>query len=508
MWQRFSQSSMRIVGHYLGVLLQFLACAMVVPFITGLACFEWEPASRYLLGIGVALIAGSLLRFLRVQPPRLNRQQALAITGLAWIVLSIVATLPLYLSGHFGDYLDALFESTSGLTTTGVTLAQDLDHLSNADNMWRFVLQFLGGIGLVSVALSLGLFGRRIDAGLYASEAHTDLQFNVITMTRFIAKAAFAFVFVAALILAILCMLIGMDPVRSVLHGLWLSIAGFMTGGFAPMQQSVMYYHFFAIEFVLMIVMLLGSLSFVLMAQAAKSRTELFFKDFEVRTLAVWITIMTVIFAAAVCADETFSAAPILLRRGLFTVISSFSTTGFQVFTTEQLMQLMPSGALLVLAIMMLVGGCASSTAGGIKLSRIGLIAKSTLATFKRTLAPDSARIIVEYEHLGRRRLDDETVKEALMMFMFFVVVCGIGALAGVAYGSNAIEAIVDSVVVTCNGGISSGIANCDMPVGLEMVYLFQMWAGRLEFVTLGALLIEVVVTLIPRRRGHSSAHC
>ena len=143
-------------------------------FVTALACAEWTPATHYLLTIGIALIVGSALRFLRIDPGRLNRQQALAVTGFAWIVLAFVAAVPLYLSGHYLSYLDALFDGVSGLTTTGASVIVDLDHLSNADNMWRFMMHLLGGFGLIVVALSFGLFGKRAGASLYMSEGRSE----------------------------------------------------------------------------------------------------------------------------------------------------------------------------------------------------------------------------------------------------------------------------------------------------------------------------------------------
>lgn len=502
MWQRFSISEVRIAGHYLGALVQLLACLMLVPLAVACISGEWDPAARYLFSIGVALVIGSGLRLLHFQPPRLTRPQALPITGLAWIVLAAVAAIPLYLSGHFPSYLDALFESVSGFTTTGVTVVQDLNHLSNADNMWRFMTQLIGGLGLIVVALSLGLFGRRVDASLYSSEGRSEKVLpSVIQTAKFIARATATVILFSSLVLAAICIALGMEPLRGALHGLWLSIAGFATGGFSPMSSSMMYYNSLAVEIVLMVLMTFGSINFMLFSEVRKDRVSTFFGDIEVKTLAIWLSVMTVAFVAAMCSSKVCDDTGFLLRRGLFTLVSTFSTSGFQAMTTNQLLSVVPSGALLVLALLMAVGGGAGSTAGGIKLVRIGIVFKSITAAFKEALSPVSSRVVAEYSHLGRRRLSSEVVKEAMMIFILFVTVCVLGAIAGVAYGNDAIAAIVDSVVMTSNGGISAGIATAEMPTGLEIVYILQMWAGRLEFVTLAALLIKVAVTFKPRRK-------
>ncbi len=506
MWQRFTLYDIRVIGHYLGVLVLFSSLALLVPFVTALVCAEWVPASHYLLTIGVSLVVGSVLRFLRIEPGRLNRQQALVVTGLAWIVLALVAAVPLHLSGHYGTYLDALFDVVSGITTTGVSLITDLDHLSNADNMWRFMMHLLGGLGLIVVALSFGLFGKRAGASLYMSEGRSEhVVPNVVQTAQFIGKIAIGVILVATGILAVLCLFAGMEPVRATLHGLWLAISGFSTGGFAPMSQSVMYYHSFPIELVLMLLMLLGSINFVLHSEVWKGRLEVFFRDLEIRTMFLWLAVMTCVFAASLSASGEFSDLPAMLRRGLFTVISAFSTTGFQNITTNQLTTALSSGAFLVVAVLMAVGGSGGSTSGGVKFSRMGVIMKSIVATIKEALAPDSARVVVDYYHVGRRILSPEVVKEAMTVFVLYVATYAVGALVGIAHGYEATQAIFESVTMASNSGVTSGISVSGMPATLEAFYIFQMWAGRLEFVTLLALLVEVVVSLDPRRLVHRS---
>ena len=167
---------------------------------------EWAAAARYLFAAGVFLIAGSALRFLRIQPGRLSRQQAFAITGLAWLVLAFFAALPLYWSGHYANYLDALFEAVSGLTTTGASVVRDLDHLAYADNMWRFMMHLMGGMGLVVVGLSFGLFGKG-GASLFSSEGRSEhVVPNVVQTAQFIGRITLVFIAISTLIVGLLCL--------------------------------------------------------------------------------------------------------------------------------------------------------------------------------------------------------------------------------------------------------------------------------------------------------------
>ena len=502
MWQRFSLYDLRVIGHYLGTLTQLFAALMAVPFVTALVFQEWEPAERYLFGIGIALVVGTLLQFLRIEPGRLGRRQALAVTGFAWIVLAFFASVPLFLSGHYATYMDALFDGVSGLTTTGATVALDIDHFSNADNMFRFMMHLVGGLGLIVVALSLGIFGKRSGSSLYTAEGRSEhVVPNVVQTTQLILRITLVIIFIAAVVLTALCISIGMEPVRAVLQSIWLAISAFNTGGFAPMAESVSYYNSIPIEVFLMLLMILGSISFVVHAEVWKGRLQSFFGDIEIRTMLIWLLVMTVVVAASLSASALFSDLPAIIRRGLFMVVSAFSTTGFQNVTTNQLTTVFSSGAFLALALIAAVGGSAGSTAGGVKLHRVGIIFKSIVSTVKEAVSPSSARVVVSYTHLGRRVLSSDAVKEAMTVFVLFVITYSVGALVGIAHGYEASQAIMESVSMTSNGGIITGIVTPGMSPSLEAFYIFQMWAGRLEFVTLLAVLAEIIASLAPRKR-------
>lgn len=498
MWQRLSFYDVRVIGHYLGVLILVSAVGLIPPFLTACLFAEWHAAARYLFTGGVFLVAGSALRFARIQPGRLSRQQAFAVTGLAWLVLAFFAAIPLAMSGHYVNYLDSLFEAVSGLTTTGASTVRDLDHLSYADNMWRFMMHLMGGLGLVVVGLSFGLFGRE-GASLFSSEGRSEhVVPNVVQTTQFIARITIVFIATSTIIVTTMCMIIGIDPARAFLQSLWISISAFMTAGFVPMSQNIMYYHSVAIEAFLVIVMLMGCINFTLHAEILKGRIRSFFEDMEIRAAALWLILIAIVFAASLAGSRLFSDLPTIERRGLFMIFAAFTTTGFQNITTPQLTDALSSGAFLILAILMAVGACSGSTTGGIKIQRFGILVKSIVATLKEALAPDTANIVTSYNHIGRRPVTPALVREATTVLILYGVTYVVGALAGIASGYEASQAIFESVAMASNGGITSGIVVPGMSWPLELFYLFEMWAGRLEFVTLLALLIQLVVSATP----------
>ena len=502
MWPRLSLYDMRVIGHYLGVVTLITTFALALPLITAVVFAEWDAAAHYLLTVGIFLIAGSALRFLRIQPGRLSRQQALVVVGLSWLVLSCFGAIPLLMSGHYANYLDALFEAVSGFTTTGASVVQDLDHLSYADNMWRFAMHLIGGLGLVVVGLTFGLFGRE-GASLFSSEGRSEhVVPNVVQTTRFIAKITITIIAIATVVVGIMCMSIGMEPARAWLQSFWVSVSAFMTAGFVPMSQNIMYYHSIVIEITLVVVMFMGAINFTLHSEALRGRVRAFFEDMEVRTLAIWLLVVVAILAASLTAGRAFSDLPAMERRGIFMTVAAFTTTGFQNITSQQLTDTLSSGAFLIIAMLMAIGASSGSTAGGIKISRFVILVKSIIATIKEAIAPDSARLVTSYQHIGRRMVTPELVREATTVLILYGVTYIIGALIGIAHGYEASQAIFESVAMASNGGITSGVVVPGMAPSLELFYIFEMWAGRLEFVTLLALLIQIFVSITPRSIG------
>ena len=507
MWQRFTFYDVRVIGHYLGMLVLFSTIALAFPFVLAILYGEWNAAARYLMAMGITFVAGSGLRFCRVQPGRLTRQQAIAVVGLAWIVLAFFAAIPLFQSGHYATYLDALFESVSGLTTTGASVVQDLDHLSYADNMWRFVMHAIGGLGLIVVGVSLGLFGRGGGQAMFASEGRSEhVVPNVVSSTRFIARIAAGFILVATVIVGAMSLGLGMQADRAFLQSLWVSVSAFMCAGFTPMQQSIMYYHSFPLEMIMLLTMLMGCLTFTLHSQVIRGNVRAFFQDTEVKAVVIWLLAIVVVFAASAAGGQVMSDLPALLRRSVFMVISAFTTTGFMIVTPAQLTGMMTSGAFLTIAVLMAVGGMSGSTAGGIKMQRIAMIAKSIVMQVKETLAPDSARVVVSYYHLGRRPVSANLIREAMTVASLYAITYIAGALVAIAHGYEASQAIFDSISMASNGGLVSGVVAPGMPVTLEMFFIFEMWAGRLEFLTLLALIAQIVASATPKKLSEIAA--
>jgi trk system potassium uptake protein TrkH len=239
--------------------------------------------------------------------------------------------------------------------------------------------------------------------------------------------------------------------------------------------------------------MLAGTLNFNLHADIWRGdRTEIF-KNLEARALAINIGILSVAVGIGLAATQLYSTSGEVIRKGLYHLISANSGTGHQSLYPAQWTNGFGGLAFGAILLAMAFGGMASSTAGGIKALRLGLIAKGVLLRVRQSIAPGTAVIESKYHHLLDVPLSADVLANALMLFLLYVVTYISGGMIGAAYGYPIGEALFESISATANVGLSTGITNPAMPAGLKIVYILQMWAGRLEFIALFALVASVI---------------
>ena len=482
--------------------MMFLPAAECVPFVVAVVLGEWQPASHYLFGVGVALIVGSLLRLILPSPGKLA-EAGFGRYGLCMVCVGSFG-VHTFICRAIWQRLDAVFEGNERVwTTTGCSLVQDIDHMSIADNTWRFTMQCIGGQGVVVIALSLGLFGRAVDSSLYSSEGRSEHVIpNSMQTARFIVRFSMATIVIGTILTTAACLFIGIARPCARSSTVFGSLfASFNTGGMTSMSTGIIYYHCAPLEIVIMVLILLGSINFTLHSEVWKGHIEHFFRDIEIRTLVVWLSVILVAFVATLCAAKVYDDLPTLLRRAAFTVVAAFSSTGFQTISVNQMTTVISSGALLIIIFCMAVGGSAGSTTGGIKVLRIGILVKELVAYIKDLLAPASARQVVMYYHVGRRPLSHDLVRANLVVLLLYGVAFLITTIVTVTFGYAAAPSMFESVSMVSNIGMSCGIIQPGMPDPLKVLYIVDMWAGRLEYVTLIALLVSIIASIRPKRR-------
>ncbi len=502
MWMRMRLADVRVMSHYVGLFVAGIGFVMLVPFVTAILFGEWDAALDFLLATGVSFTVGGALALAYEHNEHVTHGNALVLTALGWLAASAAAAIPLAFSANYPTFLDAMFDTVSGLTTSGLTVAVDLDHMAYSMNMWRHLTHLLGGQGIIVAALSLSIGLRGGAFSLYVAEGRDErILPNVLHTARFIWFVTAVYVSIGTIVLFVVNLWRGMGPARGVLHAFWLSIAAYDTGGFGPQSMNAMYYHSFVLEIVLLFLMIAGTMNFHLHAQVWRGDSRELWKNLEVRVLAINALVLITIVTVGLAAARLYGGVLPVVRKGAFHVISAHTGTGHQTVYTVQWIRDLGGTAFAAVLLAMAAGGAVSSTAGGIKALRIGAIIKAVMLQVKQSIAPRTAVISAPYHHLKERLLTPEIAGAAATVFVLYLVTYITGALIGAAYGYGAAESLFESISATANVGLSTGITNAAMPVGLKITYMVQMWAGRLEFVAVLALFAQIVLALRLRIR-------
>lgn len=463
------------------------SAAGLFPLLWAIIRREWIPATHLLLMIGVGFLIGGISELKR--PPgrqRMGYAHGMVVVALSWLAIPALGTIPLWLSGHYSRWLDAYFDAMSGVTTTGLSLIQDLDHLAMSTNVWRHTLQFLGGQGIVLAAL---LFFTASGAlSLFQAEGREERFFPSVGSTAtFIWLVSLAHFTVGVLALTVNGIFSqGFTPLRSLFHAVTIFMAAFDTGGFSPQSSSIAYYHSVSFEAVVCVLMVAGAMSFGL-HHALWNRRKGIHRNLEVRTILFTFTGLLGLTVFGVAAIGAFSNTGSLFRKSFFHALSAHTGTGFSTVTNMELARW--SGLAFVgIATAMALGGMSSSTAGGVKSLRIGLTFRALLHTVKATLLPEKAIVPSTYYHYGRQRLHPRLAQSAMGISLLFVGLYLLGAGVGVGYGYALSDALFESVSASAAVGLSVGVVTPGMPTLLEVLMIFQMWIGRLEFVAVFAM--------------------
>jgi len=477
-----------LIGRFVGRACTVLGATMLVPAALGFAWGEPDEALGFVIGASLSLSLGAVSA-LRPAPRRTEQwHHGMLVAACIWLVAPFLGAVPLALSGHFGGFGDAFFEAMSGFTTSGLSVAHDLDHLADSVNVWRHVLHLLGGQGLIIMLLSLFATGGGA-VGMYVGEARDErILPNVARTSRFIWRVTLAFGVGGTFALAVALLVAGTPWELALLHAPLLFMAAFDTGGFAPLSSSVGFYHSVGVELVTAVLMVAGTLSFALHFQLWNRRPLELLRATEVRMLASTLLLTFTVAAVGLVRSEAYTEPVELFRRGFYQVISAHTGTGFQTVPGLTLLNGWGTLAPAMVVVAMSLGGMAGSTAGGIKAIRLVLAGKAVLQEIRRVIRPPSA-VTVETYHAERRRVvHDGVVRSALLVLLLYLLLYLVGALAGMFYGYEFDQAFFESVSAGANVGLTTGLTGPGLEPGLKVVYVLQMWIGRLEFIAVFAL--------------------
>lgn len=480
----------KIIGYYLGKVIIGLGITMFLPILCALFTREINPLCDFVISFLIAMVFGHALTLLCKTDKALDWMKSMVVVALTWLAAALVGAVPFYLSGHWGSFLDCVFDAMSGFATTGLTLAQDLDHLSKSVNLWRHLTMFIGGQGVVVIALSFLVKGSSGAFKMYVGEARDEKVLpNVIESARFIWLVSIVYLVLGASALTLIGRYEGLSWGNGFFHGLCIFMAAFDTGGFTPNSQNILYYHSFAFEIATIVIMILGALNFKLHYTLWRRRKREIFYNIETRTFLITVCLSFLLVAIGLNKLNVYPNLPALFRKGFYQLISGHTGTGFQTIYPGQFSQEWGPIALIALIMAMGLGGAICSTTGGIKALRVGVVFKALYNDVKRIMLPESAVFIEKYHHIEDITLKERALRSAVLIFLSYIGLCAAGGIAGMLLGYPALGALFESTSAAANVGLSCGITSASMPGILKIVYILQMWIGRLEFMAVFTLI-------------------
>jgi len=479
----FGWRDLSTVLHYTGKIIAGFSLLCLIPALSSLIAGEYSVVIDFLISFGAMLTLGAVFTSFFPNGQRPGWMHGMTTAGISWLIAMAAAALPYWLSGHYLSYLDAMFDVMSGLTTTGLVLIQDLDHVSVGINMWRHLLTFVGGQGIIVLALALFSDKSGGGYGFYVGEGKDERLFpSVMNTAKAIWKISLLYLVVGTAVFWLAGIAIGLSPVRAFLHGLWMYMATWSTGGFAPMSQNVLYYHNPLYEGITYVFFTVGSFNFALHAAVLRGNRRELVKNIETIsfTLTLSVTLMIVIWGLTKL--HVYPDLAALVRKGFYHLASAHTTTGFMTIYPQQFANEWGDTALLAVILAMMIGGSACSTAGGFKGLRVGILFKAVLRETKRLLNPTASIIIQKFRYHGEKSLTDQQIRSAALVVLMYVAIFAFATVAGCLAGFPLVQAAFESASVTGNVGLSIGVTSATIPTGLKLIYIFNMWAGRLEF--------------------------
>jgi len=478
-----------IIMSYAGRVAIGLGIACAVPIAVAIAEGEWSALVDFMICAAACLFSGAALAMLMPDDARPGWLHGMVATAVSWLLAMALAAIPYMLSGHYGSYLDCMFDAMSGFTTTGLTLVADLDHLSVSLNTWRHLITFIGGQGVVVLALSFLIGGSAGSYELYVGEGKDERLFpSVLHTAKAIWKISAAYFAVGVAALWVTGMAIGLPVKEALYHGAWMYMAAWSTGGFAPMSQNLLYYHSAAYEIVAVAFFVAGSLNFALHHAVLTGNRREILKNVETVSFFVTFALFFTVIAAGLTRAGVYPDIVALMRKGFLQAISAQTTTGFMTVSARQFALEWGDLALCGMCLAMLVGGSACSTAGGIKGLRVGALWLAVRQETKRLLLPRGAVFARKMHMIEDRELGDEQIKGFALVTVMYVLMWAIATIAGVAAGYTAMDSAFEAASVSGNVGLSIGVTGQAMPNFLKITYILVMWAGRLEFMAVLAL--------------------
>jgi len=473
-------SNYKTVFFTLGILQIILGIFMMVPIIAQF--FYDEIDSSFFSASIITIIFGTLFFLSNLDHnKKLNLQQAFLLTALSWLNIAIFGSLPFFFSSANFSFTNAFFESMSGITTTGSTIISNLENMPKGILLWRAILQWLGGIGIIVMAITLMPIMNVGGMQLFKI-SNNDSTEKILPKSKEI-SLRLIFIYVA---LTALCLIsykfLGMNIFDSLTH----SMTTLSTGGFSNYNQSIGFFDSFFIEIAAMVFIILGSLPFIAYIKFLSGNKKIFFSDIQVKTFFKVILISIIILSIYITVN---SSTPLNLRSIFFNVISILTGTGYVNAQFDN----WGGFPIIIFLGLMFIGGCAGSTTCGVKIFRIQILYSFILNQLKKIIYPKGI-FILKYD---KNPVDDKFIGSIISfiymyLIIFFIIttllsLSGLDFITSISGAATSISNVGPGLgsIIGPNGNFSS------LPEISKWILTLGMILGRLE-------LFAILVLFLP----------
>ncbi len=458
----------------IGVLLIILGISMLVPFL--IEYMYHEKNSTFLSSASLTTFIGILLVLTNLEEKRkLNLQQAFLLTALSWISIAFFGSLPFFFSSLDLTIIDAFFESMSGITTTGSTIISNLDNAPKSILIWRAILQWLGGIGVIVMAITILPLLNVGGMQLFKKDQSPDVAEKILPKTREVTLIIFSIYLILTFACAAAYLSAGMNMFDSVAH----SMTTIATGGFSTYSESIGYFQNSKIEIVSIIFIILGSVPFIAYLKFIKGNKKIFFKDAQIKGLLYIVIIsISLMFFYLMFSNLEYEFLE-NLRISAFNVVSILSGTGY--VTSD--FSAWGKFPLIFFLFLMFIGGCAGSTTCGIKIFRFQILGMFIINQIKKLVYPRGI-FSIKYNN---EKIDNTFIYSIItFVFLYFFIFFVLAAILSID-GLDFVTAISGSASAISNvgpglGDIIGPTGNfSDLPNFSKLSLCLGMLLGRLE---------------------------
>ena len=481
-----AQIDFLVVLGVLGAFIFFMGFALLTPAIIDLVYGE-DTWHSFLISAGIAFTVGGTLWYLFKPSQELRVREGFLIVSLTWLSLSLVGALPFVISGVLPSFTDAVFETMSGLSTTGSTILggttsdgfsnPQIEDIPKSFLFWRSLAHWLGGMGIIVLSLAilplLGIGGMQ----LFQAESPGPTADKLTPRVQETAKLLWG-VYVAFTVAEFLLLWVhpSMDWFEAINH----AFATMATGGFSTKNGSIASFNSAYIDWVIILFMFLAGVNFAMHFRLFKGDTESFFSNREIRFYTLVIAVGTIIISGSLWLKDNYEILE-ALRSGAFQVIAIVTTTGFGTDDYE----LWNTIGAFFLFLLFFTGGCAGSTGGGIKMIRWMILIRNTGREIKQIVHPKAILPV----RIGDQAISQNIQRTVLSFFILYIFIFATGAFIISLFGYDIMSSIGASIAAIGNIGPGWGDFGptdnfAGLPYLAKWVLIMLMMVGRLEIFT------------------------